>query len=108
MLVFFSPVVSGKVGPTGDLFTRLTTGRWFPLENPGIISIPARLPASAGSARSPRKEPEAEERYTELEVRALTGAGSEAAVHALSRPRPHVDVRAALPREGRPDAVSGE
>ena len=27
------------------------------------------------------KEPESEKRYTELEVRSLTGAGSEVAVH---------------------------
>ena len=36
--------------------------------------------SSAGSARSRRKEPEAEDAYTELEVRALTGAGAEKAV----------------------------
>ena len=34
---------------------------------------------SATSARSPAKEPSAEDRYTELEVRALTGAGAEQA-----------------------------
>jgi len=31
------------------------------------------------------KEPESEKRYTELEVRSLTGAGSEVAVHHWSR-----------------------
>ncbi len=52
---------------------------WFPLENPGIISIPLGfLCGFLGTITS--KEPDAEERYTELEVRALTGAGSEKAV----------------------------
>ena len=78
MLVFFSPVVSG----VGDRH-RAVTGAdwsWFPLSNPGIISIPAGfLLGWLGTVTS--KEPEAEERYTELEVRAFTGAGAEAAVH---------------------------
>jgi cation/acetate symporter len=53
---------------------------WFPLSNPGIISIPAGfLLGWLGTVTS--KEPESEERYTELEVRSLTGAGSEVAVH---------------------------
>ena len=52
---------------------------WFPLENPGIVSIPLGfLLGYLGSVTS--KEPDAEERYTELEVRALTGAGAEVAV----------------------------
>jgi cation/acetate symporter len=74
-LVFFSPVVSGSE-------TALVTGsdwHWFPLSNPGIISIPAGfLFGYIGAITS--KEPAAEDRYTELEVRALTGAGAEAAV----------------------------
>ena len=52
---------------------------WFPLANPGIISIPAGfLFGILGTLTS--REPEAEEAYTELEVRSLTGAGSEKAV----------------------------
>ena len=82
-LVIFSPVVSGKgVDPTGKNLSLLPTSidiSWFPLENPGIVSIPlAFLLGYVGSVTS--KEPEAAERYTELEVRALTGAGSEKAV----------------------------
>jgi cation/acetate symporter len=74
-LVFFSPVVSGT--PTA-LFTD-SDWSWFPLSNPGIISIPLGfLLGWLGSVTS--SEPEAAERYTELEVRALTGAGSEKAV----------------------------
>ena len=77
-LVFFSPIVSGKgVDPVRQEPVLLPTSvdiSWFPLENPGIVSIPrASCSASLGTLTS--KEPEAEERYTELEVRALTGAG---------------------------------
>jgi cation/acetate symporter len=74
-LVFFSPVVSGSD-------TAMFTGSdwsWFPLSNPGIISIPfGFLMGWLGTVTS--SDPEAEGRFAELEVRALTGAGSEAAV----------------------------
>ncbi len=74
-LVFFSPVVSGSE-------TALFTGQdwsWFPLSNPGIISIPLGfLLGYLGSVTS--KEPTADDKFIELEVRALTGAGSEKAV----------------------------
>jgi cation/acetate symporter len=74
VLVFFSPVVSGSE-------TALVTDQdwhWFPLSNPGIISIPAGFIFGwLGTITS--KEPEAEDRYTELEVRAFTGAGAEGA-----------------------------
>jgi cation/acetate symporter len=74
-LVFFSPVVSGT--PT-SLFTDQDWS-WFPLSNPGIISIPAGfLFGWLGTITS--KEPDTAERYTELEVRSLTGAGAEQAV----------------------------
>ena len=52
---------------------------WFPLENPGIVSIPLGF-LFGFLGIDHRREPEAEERYTELEVRALTGAGAEKAV----------------------------
>jgi cation/acetate symporter len=75
VLVFFSPVVSGSE-------TALVTGAdwsWFPLSNPGIISIPAGfLLGWLGTVTS--KEPETAERFTALEVRAFTGAGSEGAI----------------------------
>ena len=83
-LVIFSPIMSGKgLDPvTGKNLSLLPTSidiSWFPLENPGIVSIPLGfLLGYIGSVTS--REPEAEERYTELEVRALTGAGSEKVV----------------------------
>ena len=83
-LVIFSPIVSGKGvdAVTGKNLSLLPTSidiSWFPLENPGIVSIPLGfLLGYLGTITS--KEPTAEDRYTELEVRALTGAGAEQAV----------------------------
>ncbi|MBM9459814.1 cation acetate symporter [Nocardioides sp. zg-536] len=82
-LVIFSPVVSGKgVDDNGKSLSLLPADidfSWFPLENPGLISIPLGFFFGwLGTVTS--KEPEAEERFTELEVRALTGAGAEQAV----------------------------
>ena len=74
VLVFFSPVVSGSATamfPDHDW-------QWFPLSNPGIISIPAGfLFGIVGTLIG--KDTTSEQRYAELEVRALTGAGAEAA-----------------------------
>jgi cation/acetate symporter len=54
---------------------------WFPLENPGILSVPMGfLAAFAGSLCS--KEPGADVKFNELMVRANTGLGAErAATH---------------------------
>jgi len=76
VLVASSPVISGS---ETALFTD-SDWSWFPLSNPGIISIPAGfLLGWLGSITS--TEPEAADSYEELEVRSLTGAGAEAAVH---------------------------
>jgi cation/acetate symporter len=81
ILVAFSPVVSGKVlpdGASGSLFGLGTDFHLFPLENPGIISIPLGFFFGwLGTVTS--KDPEAEAAFDELEVRALTGAGAETA-----------------------------
>ncbi|MCW2812644.1 MAG: cation acetate symporter [Nocardioides sp.] len=82
-LVIFSPVMSGKgISPTtGDNLSLLPTSidiSWFPLENPGLVSIPLGFLFGILGTLS-KREPAAEDRYTELEVRALTGAGSEKA-----------------------------
>ena len=79
--MLFSPVVSGKVvdGVNMSLLPASVDISWFPLENPGIVSIPLGfLLGYLGSVTS--RDPEAEEAYDELEVRALTGAGAESAV----------------------------
>ncbi|MDO7868457.1 solute symporter family protein [Nocardioides jiangxiensis] len=83
-LVIFSPVVSGKgldpvTGKNLSLLPASIDISWFPLENPGIVSIPLGFFLGwLGTVTS--REKAAEERYTELEVRALTGAGAEGAI----------------------------
>ena len=70
LLVFFSPVVSGaptSMFPDADW-------HWFPLSNPGIVSIPIGfLCGWIGTMLSKESD---EQKYAELEVRALTGAGA--------------------------------
>ena len=85
LLIVFSPVVSGKpVDPVTkkslSLFTDPSINfHWFPLDNPGLVSIPlAFLLGYIGTITS--KEQSHPERYAEMEVRSLTGAGAEKAV----------------------------
>ncbi|MFF8847465.1 cation acetate symporter [Streptomyces sp. NPDC015127] len=71
VLVLFSPVVSGK--PT-SMFPEIDFS-WFPLENPGLISIPVGfLLGWIGSLLS-KEEPD-KGKYAELEVKSLTGVGA--------------------------------
>jgi cation/acetate symporter len=70
VLVVFSPVVSGA--PTALISDR--DFHWFPLENPGIISIPAGFFFGWLGTVLSRERNDA--KYAELEVRALTGAGA--------------------------------
>lgn len=79
-LVIFSPIVSGKgVDANGKNLSLLPESidiSWFPLENPGIVSIPLGfLLGYLGTITS--KERSSEDRFAELEVRSLTGAGAE-------------------------------
>ncbi len=81
-LILFSPVVSGKAvdkvtGKSPSLFQGVDF-HWFPLDNPGIISIPLGFILGwIGTVTS--KEYNAA-KYAEMEVRSLTGHGAEAAV----------------------------
>ena len=57
---------------------------WFPLDNPGIVSIPLSfLLGWLGTVHEPRSTTSA--KYAEMEVRSLTGVGSEKAGVALTR-----------------------
>jgi len=71
LLVLFSPVVTSKptsMFPEADIAV-------FPLENPGLISIPLGfLLGWIGSVIS--KEETAVKKYSELEVRSMTGFGA--------------------------------
>ncbi len=82
VLVFFSPVVSGKVIPgvggapdtSASLFGLSTDFHWFPLENPGLVSIPfGFLCAIVGTYLSKERD---DAKFAEVEVRSLTGAGA--------------------------------
>jgi cation/acetate symporter len=71
-LVLFSPVVSGN--EKTSMFKGVDF-HWFPLENPGIISIPVGfLLGVLGTYLS--KEKADKGKYAELEVRSLTGTGA--------------------------------
>ena len=97
-------LAGGVRAPETALFTG-SDWSWFPLSNPGIISIPAGLLFGwLGTITS--REPEAEEAYDELEVRSLTGAGAEEAVAPLTG-RPTGPAPTALSGEGRPVPLQG-
>ncbi|MFF8963286.1 cation acetate symporter [Streptomyces globisporus] len=71
LLVLFSPVVSSK---PSSMFPDVDFA-WFPLENPGLISIPLGfLLGWVGSLVS--KEKADSDKYAELEVKSLTGVGA--------------------------------
>jgi cation/acetate symporter len=70
VLVFFSPVVSGS----STAMFKGEDWHWFPLSNPGILSIPIGfLCGWIGTLLSRESNPQ---KYAELEVRALTGVGA--------------------------------
>ncbi|MGO1055833.1 solute symporter family protein [Crossiella sp. CA198] len=74
LLIVFSPVVSGR----DNSMISGVDFHLFPLDNPGIVSIPlAFLLGYLGTVFS--KDPGNDAKYAEMEVRALTGAGAEKA-----------------------------
>ncbi|KAF0835756.1 solute symporter family protein [Nocardia caishijiensis] len=77
VLIVFSPAVSGTK-------TSMITGtdfHWFPLSNPGIVSIPlAFLLGVVGTYLGGRGEKVDPGKAAEMEVRALTGVGAEKAI----------------------------
>ena len=84
-LIIFSPVVSGKApltegGPSPSMITDPSIDfHWFPLDNPGIVSIPLSFFLGwLGTVTS--KERSDEGKFAEMEVRSLTGHGAEKAV----------------------------
>ncbi len=75
LLIVFSPAVSGK--PTSML--KGADFAWFPLDNPGIVSIPLAfaLGIVGTLTSSERGDPAIN---AEMEVRSLTGVGAEKAI----------------------------
>ncbi|MFH8610190.1 cation acetate symporter [Streptomyces sp. NPDC018029] len=70
-LVILSPVVSGE---PGSLFPGVDF-QYFPLENPGLVSIPLGFLAGWLGTVTSREEAD-EAKHAETEVRSLTGAGA--------------------------------
>ncbi|WP_129666705.1 cation acetate symporter [Phytoactinopolyspora endophytica] len=80
-LIVFSPVVSGKpVDPATGSSTSMIQNvdfHWFPLDNPGLVSIPAGFLFGYLGTRLSKEFNAA--KYAEMEVRSLSGAGAEKA-----------------------------
>jgi len=81
VLVIFSPVVSGKPAVDGKSPSLVTDPSidfsWFPLDNPGLVSIP--LGFFFGWLGTVLSKEHNERKAAELEVRSLTGIGMEKA-----------------------------
>jgi cation/acetate symporter len=82
-LIIFSPVVSGApVNPATGKSTSLIQDvdfSWFPLNNPGLVSIPLSFLLGWLGTKLSKEKPDVD-KYAELEVRSLTGIGAEKAV----------------------------
>ncbi|CCH85696.1 sodium solute symporter [Modestobacter italicus] len=82
-LIVFSPVVSGApVNPATGKSTSLLQDvdfSWFPLNNPGLVSIPLSFFLGWLGTKLSKDRPDVD-KYAELEVRSLTGIGAEKAV----------------------------
>jgi cation/acetate symporter len=82
VLIVFSPAVSGKpvnpaTGKSPSMFQDVDF-HWFPLDNPGLVSIPAAfLLGFLGTILSKERT---DKKHAEMEVRSLTGAHAEKAV----------------------------
>ncbi|WP_433193411.1 solute symporter family protein [Nocardia sp. CA-107356] len=76
VLIVFSPAVSGtktSMIPGSDF-------DWFPLSNPGIVSIPLAFVLGVVGTFLGGRMPEDPAKHAEMEVRSLTGVGAEKAV----------------------------
>ncbi|MEV6339835.1 cation acetate symporter [Nocardia vinacea] len=76
VLIVFSPAVSGtktSMIPGSDF-------DWFPLSNPGIVSIPLAFVLGVVGTFLGGRKPENPAKQAEMEVRSLTGVGAEKAV----------------------------
>ncbi|HYI58543.1 MAG TPA: cation acetate symporter [Microlunatus sp.] len=72
-LVIFSPVVSGT--PTSLMPD--ANFAWFPLRNPGLVSIPVGFLCGIFATLLTARDTASQTRYPELQVRSLTGSGAE-------------------------------
>ena len=75
VLIVFSPAVSGK---SNSMLPNMDFA-WFPLANPGLVSIPAAFLLGIIGTLTSRETPDVARR-AEMEVRSLTGVGAEKAI----------------------------
>ena len=76
LLIVFSPAVSGS--PSAMI--RDVDFHVFPLANPGLVSIPLSFLLGVIGTYVGGRQPVDEAKFSEMEVRSLTGAGSEKAI----------------------------
>jgi cation/acetate symporter len=74
VLIFIGPSI---MGVDGKHF--INHAPYFPLENPGLLSVPLGFAGAFIGTMLGGREPMAEAKFTELEVRANTGLGAEKA-----------------------------
>ncbi len=81
-LIIISPSIMGIDGPTVAAAARhlIQTKPLFPLENPGIVSIPLSFVGAIVGTLTSRVSADSVAKFTELEVRANTGLGAEEAL----------------------------
>jgi cation/acetate symporter len=80
VLIVIGPSVMGIDAPGAAATHLIQRAPMFPLENPGIISVPIGFLGAILGTLLGGRDPEAEAKFTELEVRANTGLGAEKAV----------------------------
>jgi cation/acetate symporter len=73
-LIVMSPSIMGN-----DAAHLIHAAPLFPLENPGIVSVPLGFIGAWIGTMTSRVDSNSEEKFTELEVRANTGLGAEKA-----------------------------
>jgi cation/acetate symporter len=101
VLIVFSPAVSGKpvdrvTGRSASMLQGVDF-HWFPLDNPGLVSIPVSFLLGVAGTLLGGRRADAARRYAEMEVRALTGAGAERPTAPVRRPPATVRVPAPSP-----------
>ncbi len=79
VLILVSPSIMGVDAPGAAVHHAIQHAPLFPLENPGILSIPIGFAGALLGTLFGGREPAAEHKFTELEVRANTGLGAEKA-----------------------------
>jgi cation/acetate symporter len=79
VLILMSPSVMGIDASGATVRHAIQHAPLFPLENPGIVSIPLGFLAAVLGTLVGGREARAEHKFTELQVRANTGLGAEKA-----------------------------